>query len=202
MNTSKKSTWNFKKLYLQAIPSICIPIFSCASPFSAALSGFALGTLVLYLAFAGHPSTRYLRPPPICRSCSAGLSLNLQPHLRFDSQLSSSNARAARRLLVARTPVFSRVTRVANARSAALPDFSRHSWPRSSSRRRHALALLDSGSFPASRLSRILVPGPVVRHPSPRPGSCADLAASSRRLLLLLPPTAMSRLSCACSCFR
>lgn len=95
-------------------PSLSASLFSCASPFSAALAGFAPDSSSKILGFRGHASTRYLSPP-ICRSCSAGPLAELAPRQRFDSQLSSSKARAARRLLVARTPVFSRVTRVANS---------------------------------------------------------------------------------------
>jgi hypothetical protein len=152
--------------------SLSASLLSCASPFSAALAGSAPGSSGTWLS--GTCKYPVLQPaahlPQLLRRPLAELA----PRQRFDSQLSSSKARAARRLLVARTPGFSRVTRVANSirsppgRPAA--QLAPIVTPAPA-----ALALLDSGSFPASRLSRILVPGPVVRHPSPRPGSSADL---------------------------
>ncbi|PON23794.1 hypothetical protein TGAM01_v207441 [Trichoderma gamsii] len=95
----------------RAIP-ICIPI-SCASPFSAALAGFAPGSSSTWLS----GTCKYPVPQPAAHlpQLLRRPLAELAPHQRFDSQLSSSKARAARRLLVARTPVFSRVTRVANS---------------------------------------------------------------------------------------
>lgn len=159
--------------------SLSASLFSCASPFP--LRSLVLLQVAAVLGFRGHASTRYSSPPPICRSCSAGHSLN--SHLASDSIRNSRRQKLVQLAAYSSPePPFFLVRRGSQTRSAALPDVLRHSLPRSSSRRRQPWPSSIQGAFRrpdcpgSSSLARWFGTPPLVQA---RVLTCA----SSRRLL-------------------
>lgn len=150
---------------LQAIP-IRIPIFLCLPLFRCARRFCSRHLEQRYFGFAGHSSTRNLSPPPICRSCSAGLSLN--SHLTSDSVRNSRRQKLVQLAAYSPEPVFPRVTRVATSirsppgRPAAQP----------------APIVIPAPARLGPPRFRELSGVPTVQDPRPWPGGSAPLPSS------------------------